>query len=155
MKKNVVKILTAMLLLTGLSNPAYAQQKNVTTINNLESVGSTKQETNIALNDNKNVENNNVESQETFTWINGLRYVMFKRSNVIYIGVKRDYLEKDLREKNASETFIKIFGNQGIDRYIVLGVEDETETDVTLQIASKYGVNFVTYPKEALLTIYD
>ena len=155
MKKNVVKILTAILLLTGLSNPTYAQQKNVTTINNLESVGSTKQETNIALNDNKNVENNNFESQETFTWINGFRYVMFKRSNVIYIGVKRDYLEKDLREKNASETFIKTFGNQGIDRYIVLGVEDETEKEVTLQIASKYGVNFVTYPKEALLTIYD
>ena len=146
MKKNIVKILTAMLLLTGVSNTTYAQQKNVTTSNNIES-NSTQQET--------NVENNNVESHETFTWINGLRYVMFKRSNVIYIGVKRDYLEKDLREKNASETFIKTFGNQGIDRYIVLGVEDETETDITLQIASKYGVNFVTYPKEALLTIYD
>ena len=146
MKKNIVKILTAILLLTGVSNITYAQQKNVTTINNIES-SSIQQET--------NVEKNNVVSQETFTWINGLRYVMFKRSNVIYIGVKRDYLEKDLREKNASETFIKTFGNQGIDRYIVLGVEDETETDVTLQIASKYGVNFVTYPKEALLTIYD
>lgn len=146
MKKNIVKILTAMLLLTGVSNITYAQQKNVTTINNIES-SSIQQET--------NVEKNNVVSQETFTWINGFRYVMFKRSNVIYIGVKRDYLEKDLREKNASETFIKTFGNQGIDRYIVLGVEDETEKEVTLQIASKYGVNFVTYPKEALLTIYD
>ena len=142
MKKNIVKILTAMLLLTSVSNTTYAQQKNVTTINN-----STQQET--------NVENNNVESHETFTWINGLRYVMFKRSNVIYVGVKRDYLEKDLREKNASETFIKTFGNQGIDRHVILGVEDETETDVTLQIASKYGVDFATYPKEALLTIYD
>ena len=146
MKKNIVKILTAMLLLTGVSNITYAQQKNVTTINNIES-SSIQQET--------NVEKNNVVSQETFTWINGLRYVMFKRSNVIYIGVKRDYLEKDLREKNASETFIKTFGNQGIDRHVILGVEDETETEVTLQIASKYGVNFVTYPREALLTIYD
>ena len=151
MKKNVVKILTAMLLLTGLSNPTYAQQKNVTTINNIESDNS-KQETNV---ENKNIENNNVESHETFTWINGLRYVMFKSSNVIYIGVKRDYLEQDLKEKNASETFIKTFGNQGIDRYIVLGVEEETETNVTLQIASKYGVYFVTYPREDLLTIYD
>ena len=146
MKKNIVKILTAMLLLTGVSNITYAQQKNVTTINNIES-SSIQQET--------NVEKNNVVSQETFTWINGLRYVMFKRSNVIYIGVKRDYLEKDLREKNASETFIKTFGNQGIDRHVILGVEDETKTDVTLQVASKYGIFFTTYPKEALLTIYD
>ena len=151
MKKNTVKILTALLLLTGLSNVTYAQQNNVATINNIES-GNSKQETNV---ENKNIENNNVESQETFTWINGLRYVMFKRSNVIYIGVKRDYLEKDLREKNASETFIKTFGNQGIDRHVILGVEDETEKDVTLQVASKYGIFFTTYPKEALLTIYD
>lgn len=151
MKKNTVKILTALLLLTGLSNVTYAQQNNVATINNIES-GNSKQETNV---ENNNIENNNVESHETFTWINGLRYVMFKRSNVIYVGVKRDYLEKDLREKNASETFIKTFGNQGIDRHVILGVEDETETDVTLQVASKYGIFFTTYPKEALLTIYD
>lgn len=151
MKKNTVKILTALLLLTGLSNVTYAQQNNVATINNVDTGNSTT-ETNV---ENKNVENNNVESHETFTWINGLRYVMFKRSNVIYVGVKRDYLEKDLREKNASETFIKTFGNQGIDRHVILGVEDETETDVTLQVASKYGIFFTTYPKEALLTIYD
>lgn len=151
MRKNTVKILTALLLLTGLSNVTYAQQNNVATINNIES-GNSKQETNV---ENNNIENNNVESHETFTWINGLRYVMFKRSNVIYVGVKRDYLEKDLREKNASETFIKTFGNQGIDRHVILGVEDETETDVTLQVASKYGIFFTTYPKEALLTIYD
>lgn len=151
MKKNTVKFLTALLLLTGLSNVTYAQQNNVATINNVDTGNSTT-ETNV---ENKNVENNNVESHETFTWINGLRYVMFKRSNVIYVGVKRDYLEKDLREKNASETFIKTFGNQGIDRHVILGVEDETETDVTLQVASKYGIFFTTYPKEALLTIYD
>lgn len=151
MRKNTVKILTALLLLTGLSNVTYAQQNNVATINNVDTGNSTT-ETNV---ENKNVENNNVESHETFTWINGLRYVMFKRSNVIYVGVKRDYLEKDLREKNASETFIKTFGNQGIDRHVILGVEDETETDVTLQVASKYGIFFTTYPKEALLTIYD
>lgn len=151
MKKNTVKILTALLLLTGLSNVTYAQQNNVATINNVDTGNSTT-ETNV---ENKNVENNNVESHETFTWINGLRYVMFKRSNVIYVGVKRDYLEKDLREKNASETFIKTFGNQGIDRHVILGVEDETETEVTLQVASKYGIFFTTYPKEALLTIYD
>lgn len=151
MKKNTVKILTALLLLTGLSNVTYAQQNNVATINNVDTGNSTT-ETNV---ENKNIENNNVESHETFTWINGLRYVMFKRSNVIYVGVKRDYLEKDLREKNASETFIKTFGNQGIDRHVILGVEDETEKDVTLQVASKYGIFFTTYPKEALLTIYD
>lgn len=151
MKKNTVKFLTALLLLTGLSNVTYAQQNNVATINNVDTGNSTT-ETNV---ENKNVENNNVESHETFTWINGLRYVMFKRSNVIYVGVKRDYLEKDLREKNASETFIKTFGNQGIDRHVILGVEDETETDVILQVASKYGIFFTTYPKEALLTIYD